>query len=76
LYKNIGIKKPTPVICSTCYKYLIFRTLIDDALNGKFLSSNGMDGFMLTSLCSGMGPSNFFDVLVQSLLMGVFRQTP
>ena len=35
-----------------------FRTMLDDALDGKFLSSNGMDGFMLTNLCSGMGPSS------------------
>jgi hypothetical protein len=47
--------------------------LVDDALDGKFLSSNGIDGLMLTNLCSGMGPSSLLDLIFQSLSMGLFR---
>ncbi len=36
----------------------VAKCLIKDAVNGKFLSSIGLDGFMLTTLTSGFAPVN------------------
>ncbi|XP_063983057.1 3-ketodihydrosphingosine reductase [Diachasmimorpha longicaudata] len=48
--------------------------LFEDALSGKFFSTSGIDGFMLTMLCSGMSPvSSFTQLVLEALLMGPFR---
>lgn len=41
------------------------RSIIDDALRGRFLSSIGSEGFMLTNLCVGMSPSSFPELVIQ-----------
>lgn len=51
----------------------VARTLLDDGLDGKFLSSNGLDGWMLTTLGAGMSPSSFLLLLTHVLLMGPLR---
>lgn len=48
--------------------------LFKDALAGKFFSTVGLEGFILTTLCSGMSP--FFSIcelLLQASLMGLLR---
>lgn len=34
----------------------VAKKLVDDALQGRFSSTVGLEGFMLTTLCAGMGP--------------------
>ncbi|XP_078046615.1 3-ketodihydrosphingosine reductase [Augochlora pura] len=53
---------------------VVANKLFKDALAGKFFSTIGVEGFMLTVLCSGMSPvGSITELLVQSLLMGPFR---
>lgn len=48
--------------------------LLKDALAGKFFSTVGIEGFMLTVLCAGMSPFNsIMELLSQSMLAGLFR---
>lgn len=52
----------------------VAEQLMHDALVGKFLSSNGLDGFILTTLCAGMAPfSSVTELLLQALLAGILR---
>ena len=34
----------------------VAKKLVDDALQGNFTSTVGFEGFMLTTMCAGMGP--------------------
>lgn len=44
----------------------VAKKLVDDALQGKFSSTVGFEGFMLTTLCGGMGPvTDSFSFLAQ-----------
>ncbi|XP_015126637.1 3-ketodihydrosphingosine reductase [Diachasma alloeum] len=52
----------------------VANQLLEDALSGKFFSTSGIDGFLLTTLCSGMSPvSSFAQLALEALLMGPFR---
>ncbi|KAK7065341.1 hypothetical protein SK128_020402 [Halocaridina rubra] len=52
----------------------VAHKLVEDALAGKFMTTNGLEGFMLTALCAGMGPiTDLKSFLAQVLLSGVFR---
>ncbi|KAB7507667.1 3-ketodihydrosphingosine reductase [Armadillidium nasatum] len=52
----------------------VAKALIDDALKGKFSSSVGMEGFMLTTMCGGMGPvTDLLSFSSQVFLTGLFR---
>ncbi|CAL7944905.1 unnamed protein product [Xylocopa violacea] len=52
----------------------VANKLFKDALAGRFFSTVGMEGFLLTVLCSGMSPFNsIWELLLQSMLMGIFR---
>jgi 3-dehydrosphinganine reductase len=52
----------------------VAKRMVDDALQGKFLTYLGMDGWMVTNLTAGMGPPNsFIDTLIQFCTMGLFR---
>ena len=50
-----------------------FRTLLTGGLKGTFLTSNGLDGWMLTNLTSGMADADLMDILMQSSLLGILR---
>lgn len=53
---------------------VVAEKLFKDALAGKFFSTVGIEGFMLTVLCAGMSPFNsIIELLSQSMLVGVFR---
>ncbi|XP_006608893.1 3-ketodihydrosphingosine reductase [Apis dorsata] len=53
---------------------LVADKLFKDALAGKFFSTVGMEGFILTVLCCGMSPFNSIrELFIQSMLMGIFR---
>ncbi|XP_076288082.1 3-ketodihydrosphingosine reductase [Lasioglossum baleicum] len=53
---------------------VVANKLFKDALAGKFFSTVGVEGFMLTTLCSGMSPvGSLIELIVQSSLMGFFR---
>ncbi|XP_026673084.1 3-ketodihydrosphingosine reductase [Ceratina calcarata] len=53
---------------------VVANKLFQDALAGKFFSTVGLEGFLLTVVCAGMSPFNsIFEVLAQSMLMGIFR---
>ncbi|XP_076376913.1 3-ketodihydrosphingosine reductase isoform X2 [Megalopta genalis] len=53
---------------------VVANKLFKDALAGKFFSTIGVEGFMLTVLCSGMAPvGSITELFVQSVLMGPFR---
>ena len=54
----------------TCFD---FRQLVEDTLEGKFLSTSGFDGWILTSLCSAMTNTSFKEAITQSFLIGLFR---
>lgn len=48
--------------------------LFKDALAGKFFSSVGLEGFILTTLCSGMSPfKSISELFLQAFLMGLLR---
>lgn len=48
---------------------------MDDALQGKFSSTVGLEGFMLTTLCAGMGPvTDHLSLLAQVLHTQFFQQ--
>ncbi|KMR00005.1 3-ketodihydrosphingosine reductase-like protein [Lasius niger] len=48
--------------------------LFKDALAGKFFSSVGLEGFILTTLCSGMSPfKSISELFLQASLMGLLR---
>ena len=34
----------------------VAEKLMNDSLSGKFYSTIGLEGFMLTTMCAGMGP--------------------
>lgn len=52
----------------------VAKVLLQDAVNGKFLSYIGLDGFMLSNLTCGMSPaSSVLEVASQVLTMGIFR---
>ncbi|CAD1477804.1 unnamed protein product [Heterotrigona itama] len=53
---------------------IVAERLFKDALIGKFFSTVGVEGFMLTVLCSGMSPFHSSWILLwESMLMGIFR---
>lgn len=53
---------------------LVANQLFKDALNGKFFSTVGMEGFLLSNLCCGMSPfTSIFELITQISLMGFFR---
>lgn len=48
--------------------------LFKDALAGRFFSTVGMEGVILTNLCSGMSPfSSVTELFLQAILMGFLR---
>ncbi|XP_076629392.1 3-ketodihydrosphingosine reductase isoform X2 [Colletes latitarsis] len=53
---------------------VVANKLFKDALAGKFFSTVGAEGFILTVLCCGMSPFNStIELVVQSTLLGLFR---
>ncbi|XP_053975699.1 3-ketodihydrosphingosine reductase-like [Hylaeus volcanicus] len=53
---------------------VVANKLFKDALAGKFFSTVGMEGFVLTVLCCGMSPfSSIIELIIQSTLIGLFR---
>ena len=54
-------------------KFFFSRQLVEDTLQGKFLSTSGFDGWVATTLSSGLINSSFKDALTQSFLMGPLR---
>ncbi|XP_012264486.1 3-ketodihydrosphingosine reductase [Athalia rosae] len=52
----------------------VAEQLMKDALTGRFFSTVGLEGFILTSLCAGMSPiSSITELLLQALLAGMLR---
>ncbi|XP_071541317.1 3-ketodihydrosphingosine reductase [Panulirus ornatus] len=52
----------------------VAQKLVDDALSGSFASTVGVEGFMLTTLCAGMGPiTSEVSFFAQVFLSGLFR---
>lgn len=52
----------------------VASAIVNDFVNGKFLSYVGVDGWMLSLLTSGMSPSSsIFESFQQVFLMGFFR---
>ncbi|XP_044282618.1 3-ketodihydrosphingosine reductase [Varanus komodoensis] len=59
---------------SICQPDYVARIIVKDAIQGKFSSSIGTDGHMLTVLTSGMSPvSSIAEVLEAVICMGIFR---
>jgi len=53
----------------------VARAALNDALAGKFYSSPGLDGFMLTNLNAAATSASFPAVVLQTLLAGPMRLT-
>ncbi|CAG9816814.1 unnamed protein product [Phaedon cochleariae] len=52
----------------------VAKTLLDDALSGKFFSYVGFESYILTTLCVGMSPfASFLEVITQAVLLGPLR---
>jgi 3-dehydrosphinganine reductase len=51
----------------------VAKKMLSDGLKGKFLTSYGLDGWMLTNLSAGMSSGSLQDLLVQSGLLGLLR---
>ncbi|XP_053739293.1 3-ketodihydrosphingosine reductase [Synchiropus splendidus] len=57
-----------------CQPSDVARIIVRDALQGKFSSSVGLEGFMLSALTCGMSPvTSFTQALQQIFSMGIFR---
>uniref|UniRef100_A0A1B6FIX8 3-dehydrosphinganine reductase n=1 Tax=Cuerna arida TaxID=1464854 RepID=A0A1B6FIX8_9HEMI len=53
---------------------VVASQLLSDAVAGKFFSTVGFEGFMLTTVCAGMSPiTSLIDLLSQVTLMGLIR---
>lgn len=53
---------------------VVANKLFQDALAGKFFSTVGFNGFLLSVVSAGMSPfSSIFEILIQWILMGSFR---
>ncbi len=50
-----------------------FRSILNDVLDGRFHSSPGLDGWVLTNLNSGMTDGSFLEMLIQVAVMGPLR---
>src|SRR5690242_15200227 len=52
----------------------VARVLLDDTQSGKFMSTIGIDGYMLGCISSGMSPViSMMEPLQQFFLMGILR---
>lgn len=52
----------------------VAKQILNDALNGCFSSTVGLEGWMLGNLCCGMSPvSSYYEAAIQILFMGPFR---
>lgn len=52
----------------------VAHKLVEDALSGAFFTTNGVEGFMLTTLSAGMGPiTDMTSFFAQVFLSGLFR---
>ncbi|KAK3868401.1 hypothetical protein Pcinc_026205 [Petrolisthes cinctipes] len=52
----------------------VAKKLVDDSLCGAWSSTVGLEGFMLTTLCTGMGPiTDAASFMAQVFLSGLFR---
>ncbi|RZF40902.1 hypothetical protein LSTR_LSTR015058 [Laodelphax striatellus] len=52
----------------------VAEKILDDAIMGKFFSTVGLEGSILTTTCAGMSPvGSFFELMWQILLMGPLR---
>ncbi|XP_015191776.1 PREDICTED: 3-ketodihydrosphingosine reductase [Polistes dominula] len=47
--------------------------LLKDALNGKYFSTVGLEGFLLSIVCCGMSPFTISEILIQMITMGFIR---
>jgi len=53
---------------------LVAKTIVNDLLLGKFFSTLGMDGKVLSIVCAGMAPfSTVLDLLIQIFCMPILR---
>ncbi|KAK1128601.1 hypothetical protein K0M31_003058 [Melipona bicolor] len=75
--KQLYMTRETKLICETSNLVspeAVAEKLFKDALIGKFFSTVGVKGFMLTVLCSGMSPFHSTWIMFwESMLMGIFR---
>ena len=53
--------------------FSFFRSLLHQGLKGKFLTSNGLDGWFLTTGTIGMAPSSLFHLFIQVTTLGFLR---
>ncbi|KAK7114250.1 3-dehydrosphinganine reductase-like [Littorina saxatilis] len=53
---------------------VVAKSILDDMMRGRFVSSIGLDGFMLSTITAGFSPiSSIMEALQQVSLMGLFR---
>ncbi|XP_018022688.1 3-ketodihydrosphingosine reductase-like isoform X2 [Hyalella azteca] len=78
-FEKENVSKPTEtrLVSETAGLFsaeVVAKSLVRDALAGRFYTTVGIEGFMLTTLCAGMGPITYFwDFFAQVFLTGVFR---
>lgn len=51
----------------------VAKAMIDDTLNGTFLSSIGMDGWILSTITAGMSQCSILVLISQIFVMGPLR---
>ncbi|KAL3860076.1 hypothetical protein ACJMK2_010244 [Sinanodonta woodiana] len=75
--EQIGKPKETQLISQSSGFFKaesVAKSVMEDTLNGRFLCSVGLDGWMLRCLTCGMTPiTSALDGIQQVFLMGVFR---
>ncbi|XP_023225867.1 3-ketodihydrosphingosine reductase-like [Centruroides sculpturatus] len=53
---------------------IVAKCIFNDSLDGRFSSTIGIEGWMISNLCCGMSPiSSLSQMFIQILLMGPFR---
>jgi len=74
--ENLSKPEETQLICSSAGLFqpkVIARQLLKDTLQKKFLSTSGLDGWLATTLSSGLVNCSFGEMIKQVLLMGPMR---
>ena len=74
--ENLSKPEETQLICSVAGLFqpkVIARQLLKDTLQKKFLSTSGLDGWLATTLSSGLVNCSFGEMMKQVLLMGPMR---
>ena len=74
--ENVGKPEETQLISAYGGLFkpdVIAKQLVNDALDGTFLGTSGLDGWVAVKLCCGFVNSDLFEVITDAFIMGPLR---